>query len=622
MATSQASFHPDIFVRRRVLLASLSVALIVALIFISVGYHLASDIGKTLEKNVLSQYTLQIASELDNAESSSPTLTVFSTKSGTLRQSLRAAFINSGDGFQTILSEQDDTFDIQSVIRHENDEHYSRIDGDLVYLSRLDINGDELLVVWRSHILKRVLNKASSTLMLAAFITLLITLWSSIVVAALISKRIAKRNEELEQLAMHDDLTGLKNKPCLQAAFTHYIEQKIEVGQTIPHGSLLYIDLDRFKEINDTLGHDVGDVLLTMVSERLKKAAKDRGETFRLRSDEFAIWLDDVDMQTARDCAFEVLYSCRKPVKIGGQSLEIGASVGLVCYPNQGTDINSLLRCADIATLHAKKRRLGVQEYDASLADITKLSVTLRGQLHTAMQREEFQLYYQPKVDLKTQRIVGVEAVTRWHHPTEGEIAPSVFIELVEQSGIVHAFMRYILTAAVKQVVAWQKNGITLPIAINLSAYNLLDKAFIPFIRQVLDEHQCPPELLEFELTESATMLDITTSKQFMSELSLLGVKTAIDDFGTGMSSFAYLRDLNIHSVKIDKSFLTHVLSDRKDCKIVEAIIQLCQTLSIRVIAEGIESEEQAELLYSLGCDIGQGYFFGRPMLASDLAFT
>lgn len=618
MTTSQTPFHPDIFVRRRVLFASLTVAVIVAVIFITVAYKLATDIGKNLEKNLLDGYFNQLVINRTTNPSSQHTSSQKQSEANPLLfgfYELHQGTVTNHKANALVLS----ATELEALLQSLDEDSYVEYHNNVTYVTQSNIDGVNVVALWRSKTLERILDSASSTLTFTAFITLLITLWSSILVSALISKRVAKRNEELEQLAMHDPLTSLKNKTCLQVSFKQYIETKIEQGQSIPHGSLLYVDLDRFKEINDTLGHETADALLTMVAERLGKVVGDKGETFRLRSDEFAIWIAEEPMDVARECAFEVLYSCRKPVKIGGQALEIGASVGLVCYPNQGTDIDSLLRCADTAMLHAKKQRLGVQEYDASLADITKLSVTLRGQLHAAMQREEFQLYYQPKVDLKTQQVIGVEAVTRWHHPTEGEIAPSVFIELVEQSGIVHAFTRYILAAAIKQINHWYLNGISVPIAMNLSPYNMLDKAFIPFIKQMLDAHHCPPQLLEFELTESATMIDIAATKQFMAELNALGVKTSIDDFGTGMSSFAYIKDLNIDSVKIDKSFVTNVVNERKDCKIVEAIISLCKTLSIRVIAEGIETEQQAQLLADLGCDIGQGYYFGRPQLASDL---
>ncbi|QPG06743.1 EAL domain-containing protein [Salinimonas marina] len=269
--------------------------------------------------------------------------------------------------------------------------------------------------------------------------------------------------------------------------------------------------------------------------------------------------------------------------------------------------------------LRAKRMRLGIQVYNDRLAHNNTVEVTLRSQLRTALQQNQFELYYQPKVSLHNGKLCGAEAIVRWNHPDEGLLSPAYFIDLVEQSGIVHAFTRYTIESAVKQIKQWEDDETPLPVAVNLSAYNLMDTAFVPFVEKTLATSGIDPARLEFELTESATMVDISVSKRMISAFNSLGIRTSIDDFGTGMSSFAYLRELNVHTIKLDRAFITDVATNAKDEKIVEAMIALCHNLGIQVVAEGIEQQGQATLLKQLGCDVGQGYFFGKPAPHTDI---
>jgi EAL domain-containing protein (putative c-di-GMP-specific phosphodiesterase class I) len=340
---------------------------------------------------------------------------------------------------------------------------------------------------------------------------------------------------------------------------------------------------------------------------------------FRYTGDEFVVWIPGAGKETVLALSEQILASCRQAIPLVDNQFEVGASIGIALYPQHGADIDSLLKHADIAIYQAKRLRLSVQMYQADKQDITELQVRLRGQLNSALTREEFTLLYQPKVSLPDGKVFAAEALVRWQHPTEGLLAPALFIELIEQCGIIHGFTRFVIEEALKQISCWLERGISLCVSVNLSPYNLADDKLVTFIQTKLQLHNVPAELLELELTESATMVDIKTTIATFARLRALGVKLSIDDFGTGMSSFSYIKQLDVDYVKIDRSFIANVLEDRRDKLIVQGLITMCHSLNKTVIAEGVETAQQAACLHELGCLYAQGYYFGRPMKADEL---
>ncbi|AYA64109.1 putative bifunctional diguanylate cyclase/phosphodiesterase [Alteromonas sp. RKMC-009] len=480
-----------------------------------------------------------------------------------------------------------------------------------LYIRELPSTADEapLTVIWRTKDLTEISSQIVNTLSVAGFITFWVAVWAALLMSAFIARRFEQANNTLERLALEDALTKLPNRNALLSGDTF----------NSTYGALFFLDLDRFREINDALGHAMGDRMLFAFSQRLKNIAGKGVKVYRYRSDEFVIWHPDLPADDVLSRSFTLLYDCREPLFIGNSAFEVSCSIGVACFPEHGHHPEMLIRNAENAMHRAKKLRLGVQIYNERLAYNSTIKVTLRSQLRSALHNKEFVLHYQPKVEIGSGRLAGAEAIVRWQHPEEGLLQPSLFIDLVEQSGIIHAFTRYTVEMAVNQIKTWSSYGFELPVSVNLSAYNLMDSAFIPFVRSLLEKSGIKPALLEFELTESATMVDIAVSRRVLSDFREMGIATSIDDFGTGMSSFAYLRELDIHTVKLDQSFIRGLAEGNRDAKIVEGIVSLCRNLGIDVIAEGVETQQQASLLTRLDCHIAQGYLYGKPMPAKDI---
>ncbi|QJR82317.1 bifunctional diguanylate cyclase/phosphodiesterase [Alteromonas pelagimontana] len=591
--------------RKRLLLGSISLSLLVIAIFCYVGYGLMLEMEEDLEvqafKDQFSDIEELILPQLsaDNLPNKQVTLTgrdvAILTKD--------VVFVSVND---VTLLQPEKQFDVDNVLAALSDTGFFTFGDQNYFAHRAKLAGtdDTLFVVWEAIGLVQVSQQIISRLSVAAFLTFWLAVWSALIMSAFITRRFEKASKALERLALTDNLTQLYNRNALFA-----LQEEDE-----NKGALFLLDLDRFRDINDALGHDMGDRLLKAYAKRLTHLAGKEMQVFRYRSDEFVLWLPHVKREEVQDRAFKILYDCREPLRVGSSAFEIGCSIGVVLMPEHGRMIETLIKNAENAMHRAKRLRLGVQIYNDRLAYNSTIKVTLRSQLRSALHQQQFELYYQPKVVMSTGSVVGVEAVVRWNHPEEGLLPPGYFIDLVEQSGIVHAFTRYTLESAVSQIKIWEDEGRAIPVSVNLSAYNLIDGAFVPFVEQLLAHFAITPSLLEFELTESATMVDIGVSKKMIKSFRSLGIKTSIDDFGTGMSSFAYLRDLDIDTVKLDKSFIQELRPDSKDEKIVEGIVSLCRSLGIGIVAEGVETLEQAETLQRLNCLIAQGFFYGRPV--------
>ena len=426
------------------------------------------------------------------------------------------------------------------------------------------------------------------------------------------------RSLEMSHLAQHDFLTDLPNRMLFNDRLTQAISLAVRQGRQL---ALMFVDLDHFKKINDSLGHGIGDKLLQSVAGRLIACVRRTDTVSRLGGDEFVILLSQVEH--AEDAAFsarKILRSLAAPHLIDNRSLDINVSIGVSTYPSDGPDAESLMNKADTAMYEAKQ--LGRNNYQffrrdmhARLAD----RQLLEGDLRYALGRKEFLLHYQPKCNLQTGQITGMEALIRWRHPQRGIVYPAQFVSIAEECGLILPIGRWVLLEACRQTRAWSDSGLgVVPIAVNVSAAEFSDKDFLSGVRAVLIATGVEPPNLELELTESVLMQEAESTVTALSKLKTMGVQLAIDDFGTGYSSFTYLRRFPVDALKIHQSFVQEITADPGDATIVSAMINIGKSLKQRVIAEGVETRAQLNFLQRHGCGEGQGYYFSRPVVAEE----
>lgn len=414
--------------------------------------------------------------------------------------------------------------------------------------------------------------------------------------------------------SLHDKLTGLANRTLLADRF----EQALRLGHR--QGSitgLLLIDIDRFKEVNDTLGHHYGDRLLDQIGKRLINEAREIDTVARLGGDEFAILLPAVEgLEGALKAAQRLHAAITASFEIDGVELEVEASFGVVVSGLLGDDPSTLIQRADIAMYAAKKQGKGILAYDPGADRRTPERLAMLGELRRGLDRGELFLEYQPKVSLSTGEVTGVEALVRWQHPVRGLVHPDEFIPFTEHTGIIGALTQYVLNVALSQVRAWAHAGLCIPVAVNISARNLLDDKLVAQIVDLLEYHKLTPNMLVLEVTESAIMPDAHASRTILLQLHAMGIRIAIDDFGVGYTSLAQLNDLPISELKIDKSFVLAMQSDRAKELIVRSVIDLGHNLGMKVIAEGVETAELLDALGGYRCDMAQGFHICRPVSA------
>lgn len=422
---------------------------------------------------------------------------------------------------------------------------------------------------------------------------------------------IAERETQIKHQASHDPLTGLPNRSMAVPA----IEAALARGRAIDGCcAVLLVDINRFKEINDTLGHAFGDQVLVEVAKRLRATVRTHDAVMRLGADEFLVVLDQVEHGHARARATAVLQALREPLDLPDTRINLEASVGMALFPNDGDDAATLLRRADIALYDAKDARQGVAEYQRGREETHLRRLTLMSDLEKAEQNGELRLAYQPKVDLASGRAVHAEALLRWDHPQLGAIPPDEFIPLAEHAGSVRSLTRFVADRALAENARWRQAGLDLGIAINLSVVDLADPSLVESIESALRRHRVPPGLLILEVTESALMRDVDDAVRVLRRLHDIGATLAIDDFGTGYSSLAQLKRLPVDELKIDKSFVTRLAGGTDDEVIVRSTIELGHNMGLRVIAEGVEDAASLALLRGYGCDMAQGYYFSKPL--------
>jgi len=428
-----------------------------------------------------------------------------------------------------------------------------------------------------------------------------------------------KRNEEqIRKLAFYDGLTGLPNR----ALFNDRLGQ--ELAKARRHKELLavmFIDLDRFKVVNDTMGHDTGDLLIRAVSKRLKKIIREVDTACRLGGDEFVILFTDIKFaDDISVIARKILLQLSEAFVLAGTEVFITASLGVSIFPDHGDGVEALLKNADAAMYYAKEQgRNNYQFYTSTIDTNATERARMQGSLRRAVNQKEFIIYYQPQLDLKTGKIVGAEALARWRHPEYGLVSPAEFIPLAEESGLIDQIGKFLIFTACAQNRAWQEAGIPpIHIAINISTYQFVREDFVDSLKKILDEVGLDPKFLELEFTESIIMKDSELIASTMQQLKALGIQCSIDDFGTGYSSLSYLKYLPIDKIKIDRSFISSLTKNLNDDAISRAVISMAHELNLKVTAEGVENLEQLEFLCSHGCDEAQGFLFSRPLPAED----
>lgn len=421
-----------------------------------------------------------------------------------------------------------------------------------------------------------------------------------------IRHRLAVREHELRQ----DQLTGLGNRTFLGEQ-----EARLRSLQRDHYAALLLLDLNDFKEVNDRLGHRVGDDLLFAVATRLRNALRPQDTLVRLGGDEFVVLLTDLPYPAvAKSVAGHLLDSLRAPLTVGGIDLEVGASVGIAAYPRDGENLDTLLQHAEIAMYEAKRSGIATVTYEPAQDEHDVRQLALLAQLRRALASEELVLDYQPKLDLRSGTIVGFEALVRWNHPEHGLLSPDRFVPMAERTALIKPLTEWVLCTAVKQCAAWRRAGHDITVAVNVSPRNLLDPNLLTGVLSALQAGDLPAEALELEITETAVMTDSEAACGMLLQLRALGVRVSVDDFGAGYTSLSLLRSLPVHTLKIDRAFVTSMLDDPSCEAVVRCVIQLAKDLELSIIAEGVETPEVSQRLAALGCDEIQGWAVSRPM--------
>ncbi|MFI1994729.1 putative bifunctional diguanylate cyclase/phosphodiesterase [Actinoplanes sp. NPDC020271] len=445
--------------------------------------------------------------------------------------------------------------------------------------------------------------------------TVLILALAACIITGLLAQAHRIRSRALRRAthqAGHDALTGLPNRVGLRDTMAATIGG--EAG-----AALVLIDLDRFKEVNDTLGHHVGDQLLIQAARRMRDTLREGETVARLGGDEFAVLLPGVTgADDAAAVAARLHEALREPFDLDGLSLTVAGSIGAALYPQHGSTPDQLLQRADIAMYTAKARRTGYAMFDESQDSTDPRKLILAADLRRGIEAGQLLLHYQPKVDARTGAVLGAEALVRWHHPGYGLIPPDDFIPLAEHTGLITPLTRFVLAAALRQCRSWRDAGHELGVAVNVSAHGLLDLGLPAEIAALLERWRVPAGLLTVEITETAIMTDPERALRVVRELHTLGVRLSIDDFGTGYSSLAYLKNLPVQELKIDRSFVSGMTANDRDAVIVRSTVDLGHNLGLRVVAEGVEDDATWRQLDAAGCDILQGYHISRPVTAGD----
>jgi diguanylate cyclase (GGDEF)-like protein len=420
-----------------------------------------------------------------------------------------------------------------------------------------------------------------------------------------------------EHQALHDSLTGLPNRTLFRDRVQQAVTKGTRDGESI---AVLFIDLDHFKDVNDTLGHRYGDALLRALAPRFQQTVRQSDTVARLGGDEFGLLLPDTTPAQASLVASKLLDGLKRPVRIERLSLQVAASIGIACCPAHGRDADVLLQRADVAMFEAKENRSGAELYSPSRDESSAERLVLAAELREAVEQSKLTLRYQPIVAIPSGEMAAVEALVRWQHPVKGTVSPDSFIPLAEHLGLIRTLTLGLVSQAAHQWRMWKRDGVDLSVALNISVRHLMSQDFASEMEALLAEAGLPPNRLKLEITESALMADPDQAAEVIRALSAIGIRIAIDDFGTGYSSLAYLNELPVHQLKIDRTFVGKMTTSTSAEIIVRSTVELAHNLGLEVVAEGVESEEALNGLARLGCDFAQGYHISRPVLGSRLS--
>lgn len=422
---------------------------------------------------------------------------------------------------------------------------------------------------------------------------------------------------QLYHSANHDSLTGLPNRTLMNRQLEQALESAERLGESL---AVMFLDLDGFKNVNDSFGHATGDELIRQVAMRLSALLRDTDWVARLGGDEFVIFLGDTNESQSRIVAERILSAFDHPFAVGSAEFYTGASVGIAMYPKVAQTVDELLKCADTAMYSAKAAgRQTYRFFEPVMLTKAQERLWLENNLRRGLDEEQFFLMYQPKVNALSGELLGVEALVRWRHPTKGLISPAGFIPFAEESGLIVPLGRWVINEACRQVKAWQDKGLNVPVAVNLASRQLRDPCILQDINDALETYGIPAHLLEIELTESTLVSDALQATGVLDDIRAMGVRLYIDDFGTGYSSLSQIANFSMDALKIDLTFTSKVTSDPKVYALVKIILTLARTLGMQVVAEGVETEEQLRCLQELGCDQIQGYLFSKPVLPDEL---
>ena len=435
-------------------------------------------------------------------------------------------------------------------------------------------------------------------------------------IVAAASRRLRRQAAENRHQALHDSLTDLPNRTL----FHDRIEQALRRGRRERlQGAVILIDLDHFKEVNDTLGHQEGDVLLKEIGLRMQDALRESDTIARLGGDEFGVLLPDLaDGTGAIEAAQKLRAALETDFVINDLPVHVDASVGIALYPQHGDDVDILLQHADVAMYEAKRTHNGYQVYSVDHDPYNPVRLAMVGELRKGLEADEVVLHYQPKLDLQSGKVIGAEALVRWNHPTRGLIPPVEFVPMAERTGLIRPLSRHVLNVAIAQCREWRGSGLDLKVSVNLSARNLLDPNLPEDVSRILADRGLPPACLELEITESTIMDDPKLAMEVLRRLNAMDIALSIDDFGTGYSSLAYLKDLPVNELKIDRTFVATMSSNRGDAFIVRSTIDLAHNLRLQVVAEGVEDGDTMSRLTELGCNFVQGFHVSRPLPAAE----
>ncbi len=485
--------------------------------------------------------------------------------------------------------------------------------------SRVPLAGstNRLLHIVHADFTKRtILSRLASRLGVAGLAVAWVAVWVALIVVTVVTRRLNAQTDALRYQATHDPLTGHHNRTSLSARIDKAIRA---VGHGQRRVALIMLDIDRFKEVNDTLGHHIGDQLLKAVGERLATTLHDSDTVARVGGDEFALLLPIAELAHIDLVVAKVSQLLSEPFLIEGMSLEMDATLGISVYPDNSRNAIELMSHADVALSEARRLGERLKHYDVSYDPNSVARLTLMNDLWRAVERDQFFVCYQPKVAIHSQQVVGMEALLRWQHPKNGLVPPDQFIPLAERTRAIQAISDWVLNEAMRQCAEWRNAGLEMPIAVNMSARVVQDTNLPQRVARVLSHYGLGAEYLVLEITETAVMSDPERALQVLGELDAMGVTLSIDDFGTGYTSLSQLRRLPVDEIKIDRTFIMNMLRDANDAVIVRSIIDLARNMKMAVVAEGVENRKVQDALTKLGCDVVQGYYYSKPLPAAEI---